>query len=212
MSIETVELGLRERKRIATRRAIQLAAITIVRDSGLDRLTVDEIGRVADISPRTFFNYFPTKEAALIGDAPTVPTGESVTRFVDDSSGQSVLAGIAALLHEATDLVADDHELSHLRRIVLKQHPHLFAMRMATLKHFEDELHTVILLRLEREKLRLSAAELDSRARLITLVAMAAMRHAWTCWADAGGGTDLSTKLRSSFAEVENLLAPTPPR
>ena len=212
MSIEIAELGLRERKRIATRRAIQLAAITIVRDSGLDRLTVDEIGRVADISPRTFFNYFPTKEAALIGDAPSLPSSESIVRFVDDSSGRSVLAGIGALLHEARDLVAGDRELSQLRRTVLKEHPHLFAMRMATLKHFEDELHTVILQRLEREKLRLSTVELDSRARLITLVAMAAMRHAWTCWADAGGGTDLSTKLHSSFADVENLLAPTPPR
>ena len=82
MSSEVTQLGLRERKRIATRRAIQLAAITIVRDSGLDRLTVDEIGRVADISPRTFFNYFSSKEAALIGDAPSLPSAESVKRFV----------------------------------------------------------------------------------------------------------------------------------
>lgn len=212
MSIEVVEPGLRERKRRATRRAIQFAAITIVRDNGLERLTVDEISRVADISPRTFFNYFPTKEAALIGDAPALPATEAVTRFVEDSSGRSILSGIGDMLDEASELASADHELSHLRRTVLKQHPHLFAMRIATMKHFEDDLHAVVVRRLQHDKTRLSAGALDSRARLITLVAMAAMRHAWTCWADAGGGTDLSAKLRSSFADVEQLLAPTPPR
>lgn len=212
MSTEVVELGLRERKRLATRRAIQFAAVTLVRDHGLERLTVDEIGRVADISPRTFFNYFPTKEAAIIGDAPSLPAGEAIDRFVADTSGRSIIAGIEVLLNEPNELVSDDHELSHLRRAVLKDHPHLFAMRMATMKHFEDELHAVVLQRLQHDKVRLSAADLDSRARLITLVAMAAMRHAWTSWADAGGRSDLAGKLRSSFAEVEHLLAPTPAR
>ncbi|MEO8263341.1 MAG: helix-turn-helix domain-containing protein, partial [Pseudolysinimonas sp.] len=62
--------GLRERKRLATRRAIQVAAIEIVRERGLDATTIDEIARIADISPRTFFNYFSSKEEAIIGDGP----------------------------------------------------------------------------------------------------------------------------------------------
>lgn len=212
MSTEVGGVGLRERKRLATRRSIQLAAISLVRENGLERLTVDEIGRVADISPRTFFNYFPTKEAAIIGDPPSLPAGDSIAQFVSDTSGRSVIAGICALLVEPTELALEDHELVHSRRLVLKDHPHLFAMRMATLKHFEDELHAVVLQRLKHDKLRLSAEELDSRARLITLVAMATMRHAWASWADAGGSSDLAEKLRSSFAEVEHLLAPTAAR
>lgn len=212
MSIETVEPGLRERKRRATRRAIQFAAITLVRDNGLERLTVDEIGRVADISPRTFFNYFPTKEAALIGDGPGLPSDESITGFVEGASGQSLLSDIATLLTEATDLAAADRELTQLRRVVLKQHPQLFGMRMATMKHFEDDMQAVVLRRLVHDKVQLSDDALASRARLITLVAAAAMRHAWVCWADGAGGSDLARQLRESFAELEVLLASTPAR
>jgi AcrR family transcriptional regulator len=206
----TVDLGLRERKRIATRRAIQLAAVTLVRDNGLDKLTVDEIGRVADISPRTFFNYFPTKEAAIVGDAPGITDDESVERFIAAGPKQSVLAGIATLVNEASAHGAEDAELSQLRREVVKQHPHLFAMRMATMKQFEDRLCGVVEQRLRNDDPALDGERLASRARLITLVSMAAMRHAWTCWADAGGSADLAAQLHDSFGELETLLATKP--
>ena len=63
MSVTPIEEpGLRERKRRATRRAIQLAVIDLVAERGLDGTTVDEISRRADISPRTFFNYFTSKD------------------------------------------------------------------------------------------------------------------------------------------------------
>ena len=212
MTIETAELGLRERKRIATRRAIQLAAIGLVAENGLDRLTIDEIGRVADISPRTFFNYFPTKEAALIGDTPTIPSAEAIEQFVSAGPEQSVLHGIAELLIEASDNVAEDHELTQRRREVLKQHPQLFAMRMLTMKSFEEELRLVVAQRLEHDEPRLDAATLLSRSRLTTLVAGAGMRHAWTCWADDGGASDLASRLRESFDELHTLVASTPSR
>jgi AcrR family transcriptional regulator len=212
MTIETAELGLRERKRIATRRSIQLAAIGLVAENGLDRLTIDEIGRVADISPRTFFNYFPTKEAALIGDTPTIPSGEAIEAFLSAGPGESILHGIAELLIEASENVAEDHELTQRRREVMKRHPQLFAMRMLTMKSFEEELRLVVAQRLERDEPGLDEATLVSRSRLTTLVAAAAMRHAWTCWADDGGATDLTSRLRQSFAELDQLLASKPAR
>jgi AcrR family transcriptional regulator len=212
MTIETAELGLRERKRIATRRSIQLAAIGLVAENGLDRLTIDEIGRVADISPRTFFNYFPTKEAALIGDTPTIPSPEAVEGFLSAGPAESVLRGIVELLIEASETVAEDHELTQRRREVMKQHPQLFAMRMLTMKSFEEELRLVIAERLQRDEPGLDEATLVSRSRLTTLVAAAAMRHAWTCWADDGGATDLPARLRQSFDELDHLLAPKPTR
>jgi len=212
MTIETAELGLRERKRIATRRAIQIAAIGLVAENGLDRLTIDEIGRVADISPRTFFNYFPTKEAALIGDTPTIPSAEAIEGFLSAGPKQSILRGIADLLIEASDNVAEDHELTQRRRAVLKDHPQLFAMRMLTMKSFEEELRLVVAQRLARDEPGLDDATLLSRSRLITLVAAAAMRHAWTCWADDGGASDLTSRLHESFDELDQLLASKPAR
>src|ERR1700712_290223 len=63
------ELGLRERKRQATSRSIQFAVLELIREKGLENVTVDDISKRADISPRTFFNYFDSKESAVMGDS-----------------------------------------------------------------------------------------------------------------------------------------------
>jgi len=59
---DAAEPGLRERKRLATRRAIQFAVLELVSERGLEGVTVDEVSRRADVSARTFFNYFASKE------------------------------------------------------------------------------------------------------------------------------------------------------
>jgi AcrR family transcriptional regulator len=203
------EPGLRERKRVATKRAIELAAITLVAEKGLDRLTVDEIVHEADVSARTFFNYFPSKEAALIGAGPALPAEDSLRAFIAGSSGDGILAGLRDLLTEASELAADDLEVSHIRRKVLKHYPALFAMRMATMREFEDQLCGVVTQRLAADEPELSHDQdaLTRRARLVTLVAFAAMKHAWVCWADDPKSTDLQTRLRASFDQLDGLFA-----
>jgi len=205
MTIDTPELGLRERKRRATFRAIQVAAVDLATQHGVDRVTVDDISRVADISPRTFFNYFPSKEAALVGEGPQLPDAEAVARFVA-AGPEPLLRSIATFLAQATELAAEDHELLAARRTLLKQHPNLFAMRMGTMRHFENDLQAIVERRLDADGVAAGAAR-ESRARLVTLVAFAAMRHAWASWADSGSGPDLSARLEESFAELETLLA-----
>lgn len=61
------ELTLRERRRQRTWNAIHEAAVSLVKEKGLRQTTTDEIAEHAGISPRTFFNYFASKEDAVLG-------------------------------------------------------------------------------------------------------------------------------------------------
>jgi hypothetical protein len=112
------------------------------------------------------------------------------------------------MLEESVDPSGQDFELVSKRKALLKEHPALLSMRMATMRQFDDELLAVVTRRLAHDSPTKPAndPELASAARLVTLVAFAAMRHAWASWADAATATSLVVRLRSSFAELEALF------
>ena len=203
---DATELGLRERKRLATRRAIQMAVLELVSARGYDNVTVDEVSRVADISPRTFFNYFASKEEAMLGDPPHLPRSEVVDNFENGSDGLSLLDGLTQVLIAAGEESMVDSELVQLRHSLIKQYPQLFALRMAKMREFEDELAAVVAARLAHDNPTVSTAENENRARLVTLVAFGAMRHAWSCWARDDTRT-LSLELTRAMTELKTLFA-----
>ena len=207
--------GLRERKRLATRRAIQRAVLELAVERGLDRVTVEEVSRLADISPRTFFNYFVSKEAAITGDAPTLENAAALDPFLAGGPTGDILIDLGILVSDSADNATDDRDMLVMRRALHKDNPHLFALRMAGMKHFEDELAGYVQLRLAADEpaLRDDPVELASRSRLLTLVALGVLRHAWTSWADSDqeGTAPLRERLQGSFAELRGLLVrPTP--
>jgi AcrR family transcriptional regulator len=61
-------LGLRERKKAKTRAALQEHALRLIRQQGYAATTVEQIAEAAEVSPSTFFRYFPTKEDAVLYD------------------------------------------------------------------------------------------------------------------------------------------------
>jgi AcrR family transcriptional regulator len=60
--------GLRERKKIKTRQAIRREAFRLIEENGYAATTVEQIAEAAEVSPSTFFRYFPTKESVLLAD------------------------------------------------------------------------------------------------------------------------------------------------
>ncbi|MFF0269672.1 TetR family transcriptional regulator [Kribbella sp. NPDC004536] len=92
--------GLRERKKAKTRAAIQEHALRLFRDQGYAETTVQEIADAAEISPATFFRYFPTKEDTIVldrldplmielfrGQPPELPPTEALRTAIRQSLG-----------------------------------------------------------------------------------------------------------------------------
>jgi AcrR family transcriptional regulator len=82
----TIGGGLRERKRAATRAAITAVARSLTAERGLNGYTVEDVCEQAGISRRTFFNYFPSKEDAILGHFDDDLPEEIFTEFLQGGS------------------------------------------------------------------------------------------------------------------------------
>ncbi|WEG09324.1 helix-turn-helix domain containing protein [Microbacterium horticulturae] len=121
----TQTLGLRERKRADTRRRIERAAIEIVDDHGLDALTIDAISERADVSPRTFFNYFDSKEDAVLGLRPEDDTRRTVAEVVGEVPAGPLPEQVIDLLVRVSDGPGLDRDIRDRRHRVIHAHPAL---------------------------------------------------------------------------------------
>src|SRR3954447_23477765 len=88
--------GLRERKKLATRLALHEAALQLVAEHGLERASVDDIAHRADVSPRAFFNYFPTKDDAVLGLDP-LASERMVEEFLARPRAESPVQALQAV-------------------------------------------------------------------------------------------------------------------
>jgi AcrR family transcriptional regulator len=68
MGVTNQILGLRDRKKIKTREAIRREAMRLIEENGYANTTVEQIAEAAEVSPSTFFRYFPSKEMVLMAN------------------------------------------------------------------------------------------------------------------------------------------------
>src|SRR6478752_6600783 len=68
MGVNNQVLGLRDRKKIQTQAAIRREAMRLIDENGYANTTVEQIADAAEVSPSTFFRYFPSKEMVLMAN------------------------------------------------------------------------------------------------------------------------------------------------
>lgn len=171
--------GLRERKKAATRQALYEAAVRLAAEHGVEHLTVEAIADAANVSRRTFSNYFASKEQALVhGDR------ERLTRLVDVVRARPATeppwtAMRCAAEQYLADTLPADHEWVAQTRVV-RRHPTLLAEQIAAYAAVERELAAELARRLPDDP----ATPL--RARLLASTFLVTVRVATQHWFELG--------------------------
>ena len=94
----TAQAGLRERKKARTRASLREHALRLFREQGYQATTVEQIAAAAEVSPSTFFRYFPTKEDVVLQDDMDARMVEAFARQPPDLAP---VAAIRAAMREA---------------------------------------------------------------------------------------------------------------
>jgi AcrR family transcriptional regulator len=172
-----VETSLRERKKEATRQALYEAVLELAVAKGLDAVTVDAIADHANVSRRTFSNYFANKEEALLyGERMRTERllREVRERPAGETPWQALSRAGAGLFADLDDL--DPRWLTQLR--LLRQHPSVLARQVAAQAALERELADEIADRCT------PGPDVALRSRLLATIFLATLRTALSVWSE----------------------------
>ena len=186
--------GLRERKKRATRDALAAAAVRLAAERGVGNVTVEDIASAADVSPRTFFNHFATKEEAFV--AHDIERAHALlTRLHEEPLDVPVWPLLTGALGDLLDTGGKDRaEVRFLYDLHLDP---------AVLVHQQLE-YAAIEADLLAELARRLPTGSRMQARLIAGTAVAAMRAAVTTWTE----DDQEHSLRQLFDDAVSQLSP----
>jgi AcrR family transcriptional regulator len=197
-------VGLRERKKSETRRAIADAALALAVERGPHDVTVDDIAAAAGVSPRTVFNYFASKEEAILGLDPERRLA-LLERLIARPAGEAPLEALRVAFQDSTT-DGSGAVAWRTRARLARDHPQLHTAYLASFASLEDELTAVVADRLGVD------ATADPLPRLAVTIALTAMRVAVDHALAAGRSeqADLATAVDHAFAAVARGLRPTP--
>jgi AcrR family transcriptional regulator len=191
--------GLRQRKRQQTRERLIEAAMALFLDRGFEATTLDDIAAAADISRRSFFHYFASKEDVVFA--------------WQEGSTASLIAAVAARPATESMLTAAENAMLAMVAMVRQLKPGE-AMAIARLKRDNPALQARD--QVKHEKLERALAEaLGKRAgqkaeklqaRLVAMIATGAMRIGGELWADEGAREKPEALVRRTFAAIRAIL------
>nr|WP_274635956.1 TetR/AcrR family transcriptional regulator [Microbacterium bovistercoris] len=189
MQEETPLPGLRERKREQTRRRLETAAVEIVLEDGLDKLTIDALSERAEVSPRTFFNYFDSKEDAILGVRTQEDTQALVAETLEGMQPTSLLDGVLELLSAV--MRGAGRDLHEQRHQIVRAHPELLQRKFSHMDRMLSPLSDGVRALIDRtsgpaqkDAVKKDAAQKDAapcsdeQAQVVLMTCGAAMRAA----------------------------------
>jgi AcrR family transcriptional regulator len=196
-------MGLRERKKLRTRRAIADAALRLFDQHGYEETTISDIAAAAEVSPRTFFSYFPSKDDVVFA--------EMDERLADVRAGLSERPGgetPLATFRRVTEALlraisAEDGEYGAIQVALIRERPSLQAMALKRLSDAEDGFVAV---------LREIAPEVDDVTAVTVIgVAFGGLRAAIMYCRAQGYGPDRTREAAErALAIVEQVLESIP--
>jgi AcrR family transcriptional regulator len=172
--MEPIPRGLRERKKLETRLALARAAMRLFEERGYAETTVDDIAAAANVSRRTFFRYFASKDEVLIVD----PHGKLAALHVALADGPPDEPTIAALRRGVVALASAYFEPDLVRaeaRVGLKE-PVVMAAGLAYQVRWEDALAAEVAMDLGVD------LWLDPRPRIVAHATVAVLRAGIAAW------------------------------
>jgi len=197
------EPGLRERKKADTRAALAAATLRLTVERGWDNVTVEAIATAADVSYRTFFNHFSSKEEALLtpggADQPRLSS-----RLRAQPTGLTVQEAIRAAVHQDVAALESDPVGLLDRMTVLMSTPSLLPRLVEISATDEREFAVAIA---ERTGQDAGTALLPA---LLAAVVSAALRVSLLRWQAQHGTTPLTALVDEALDAVAAGLPPAP--
>lgn len=191
----------RQRKKLATRRALHDAAFELVDRNGLSGTTIEAISERAGVAPRTFWAYYASKEDAVIDRNPEWPAILRADLLARPADEDAVTALRRVLERYVADRVIDSDRA--VRRLQLvRREPQLMAAAAAVFDEIEQALTLAI-----AERLHLDP-DTDLRPAVLVMAACGATKVAQHRWAGQKGRQPFDELLAAAFEELAEGLTP----
>ncbi|MBA0126460.1 TetR family transcriptional regulator [Haloechinothrix sp. YIM 98757] len=198
--------GLRARKKRATRELLERVTLRLAVEHGFDHVTAEGIAEAAEVSTRTFFNYFASKEDAAFGHAKTDSGAEEPERVVELVREQPPEAPpLRALRVAVTAFVGEltaDKELSRLRCDLVRTHPRLGMRLMDRVVERERQLTSVLAERTGLDPIG------DAYPSVVVAASTAAARSAMVRWMASDSAAQPVTFVEEAFDVLERGFVP----
>lgn len=138
------EIGLRERKRQATRHSLKMATIKLVTEQGLDNTTIDMICELSGVSKRTFFNYFDSKEDAILGVHDFNISDQSLRAVAERYKDQDKMASVVGLMIGIIGPNLADPSSRCARMEVIHSNPELLQRQLSRMTKLTQQFRAAI--------------------------------------------------------------------